>query len=320
MKLHIFVGSSVEALERAREVSKVLASNSAVQVDLWTDIFEPGYLTFEALELMLLQCGAAVFVASPDDEIKIRDKIVRCPRANIMLEFGLVAGRLGRHSVAVCQYGGAELPSDLAGMTVIRMDPPPGEPNPELFRQQAEQRLQLWTSRLIATAEGIPRTQTVHGYTGRWDIDICLHKWRDFPVVNPGYVQIKGHLDLYLPPSGQVGRGLAHGRLQFKLPEGGAGKGLYQGEYRTAHDVIDAVCMKDGALELTTEVFALQRMQSIGTPPVELAGIDLLPELWSGRWKLTPSGARALTGTLRTEGSIVSEGTVKATQHSSYPA
>jgi hypothetical protein len=320
MRRRIFVGSSNEALDVARHVGEVLATGDDVKVDLWTEIFEPGYLTFEALEIMLHQCCAAVFVASPDDEMKIRDKMVKCPRANIMLEFGLVAGRLGRHSVAVCQYGGAELPSDLAGLTVIRMDPPEGEPDPEQYRRLAEQRLRLWSSRLLTTADGISRTDTLHGYTGRWDIDISLQKWRDYPVAAPGFVQVKGHLDLYIPANGQVGRGLAHGRLQFKLPEGGPGKGLYHGEYRTAHDVIDAVCQKDGSLELTTEAFALQRMQSIGTPPPELAEIDLLPEPWSARWKLSPSvGGRTLEGVLRTEGSIVSEGIVKATQHSGYP-
>jgi hypothetical protein len=253
--------------------------------------------------------------------MKIRQKVVKSPRANIMLEFGLVAGRLGRHNVAVCQYGGAELPSDLAGMTVIRMDPPDGEPNADSYRQQAEQRLRLWASRLLATAEGIPRTDTVHGYTGRWDINTSLQKWRDFSVVHSGFVQTKGHLDLYLPANGQVGRGLAHGRLQFKLLDSSSGAVLYHGQYRTAHDVIDAVCMRDGSLELTTEAFALQKMQAVGTPPPELAGMDLLPEPWSARWRLNPTGdPRSMEGTIRTEGCVTSEGTVRATQHSGYPA
>ncbi len=319
MKRSIFVGSSSEALDKARHICALLSTEAEVEGRLWTEIFEPGFLTFEALERMLRQCCAAVFIATADDDSKIRDKLVKSPRANVMLEFGLVAGRLGRHSVAVCQYDGAELPSDLAGLTVVRMDPPAGEPNPDLFRQNAEQKLKIWSSRLLATTEGLSRTDTVHGYTGRWDFAVDLRTWRDFPVVSPGYVQVKGYWDLFLPASGQVGRGLAHGRVQFKLPEGSSGQGFYYGEYRTAHEVIEAVCLKDGSIELTTEAFAIQRMAFTGTPPPELAEMDMLPEPWSAQWRLRPTGEpRAFEGTVRTEGHILSEGTVKATKHSDF--
>jgi hypothetical protein len=297
----------------------VLSTVDEVESHLWTEIFEPGFLTFEALEIMLHQCCAAVFIASADDEMRIRERIVKAPRANILLEFGLVAGRLGRHSVAICQYGGAELPSDLAGLTLIRMDPTAEDHDADLFRQQAEQRLKIWSSRLLATAEGLPRTDTVHGYSGRWDFHLSLQKWRDLQVANPGYAQVKGYLDLFLPASGQVGRGLAHGRMQFKLPEGGAGKGLYHGEYRTAHEIVNAVCSKDGSLELTTEAFALQMIQEAGTPPAELVQMGVLPEPWSAHWSLAPTNdARNLTGTVRTQGDFLSEGTVKATKLSEF--
>ena len=123
-----------------------------------------------------------------------------------MLEFGLVAGERCEAAIAsrICQYGCAEMPSDLAGMTVIRIGSASGRAR---IRNCSGNRRSSGfdssgRSRLIATAEGIPRTQTVHGYTGRWDIDICLPRVGGIfqLVVNPGYVQIKGHLDLYLPP------------------------------------------------------------------------------------------------------------------------
>jgi predicted nucleotide-binding protein len=194
VKRRLFVGSSNEALDKAHHICALLSAVDDVESHLWTEIFEPGFLTFEALEVMLHQCCAAVFIASADDEMRIRDKLVKVPRANILLEFGLVAGRLGRHSVAVCQYGGAELPSDLAGLTVIRMDPTDEEPDADLFRQHAEQRLKIWSSRLLATADGISRTETVHGYSGRWDFDLTLQKWRDLRVASPGYAHVKGLL------------------------------------------------------------------------------------------------------------------------------
>src|SRR5262245_13140659 len=115
----IFIGSSSEGEECAKEIGRLLSRDRGVRCLMWREIFEPGFLTFEALEEMLLRCCGAVFVATPDDHSQIRGRSVNAPRANIMLEFGLVAGRLGRHNIALCQYGYAELPSDLQALTVI---------------------------------------------------------------------------------------------------------------------------------------------------------------------------------------------------------
>lgn len=191
-----------------------------MQAVLWTDVFDPGSLTFEALEDLLRKCCAAVFIASPDDETILRDQMIRTPRANTMLEFGLVAGRMGHHSVAICQYGKSQLPSDLAGLTVIRM-------------------------------------KAADGGNGQAD-----------------------------PP--------------------------YVGEFLTAHEIRSAVGNKDGSLELTAEAFALQKIQTSGTPPAELSGLDLLPEPWSARWILTPANDLTLSGTVRSQGGILTDGKVTA--------
>ncbi len=314
MKRHIFVGSSTEALEQARHVCKILSNIDDVEAELWTDVFDPGFLTFEVLEAMLRRCCAAVFIVSAEDQTLIRDKLVQVPRANIMLEFGLVAGRLGHHSVAVCQYGKPELPSDLAGLTVIHMDPPDGDPAPDVFQQQAEKKLQIWSSRLLATASGISRTDVVHGYTGRWDFDLALSVWRDRRIIAPSYATVKGYLDLFLMSNGQVGRGLAHGRMQFRLLSGSPGVESYSGEFRTAHEIRNAVCARDGSLELITEAFALEKMETSGAPPLELAEMDRFPEPWCAQWKLTPNGEFALSGTVKSQGTIATEGTVVTTK------
>jgi Predicted nucleotide-binding protein containing TIR-like domain len=314
VKRYIFIGSSSEALEKARHIREILSHDDDVQAVLWTDVFDPGSLTLEALEDMLRKCCAAVFIASPDDETILRDQTIRTPRANTMLEFGLVAGRLGHHSVAICQYGKSQLPSDLAGLTVIRMEAADGDPNPGVFEANARDKLRVWSSRLLATAAGIPRTDIVHGYTGRWNFEIYLHTWRDLQITSPGYAHVKGYLDLFLPANGQIGRGLAHGQLQFNLLGKSQADAPYVGGFRTAHEIISAVGNKDGSLELTTEAFALQKIQTSGTPPPELSGMDLWPEPWSARWILTPSNDLTLSGTVRSQGGIVTDGKVTATK------
>ena len=131
-KRRVFIGSSSEYLPEVSRIKQLL-DNDSIECVLWTTVFQPGYLTFEALESMLLDCGAAVFLATPDDEAEIRHERVATPRANVMLEFGLVAGRLGRHNIAVCRYTNANMPSDLQGLTVIEMGRPGrrvGDPEP----------------------------------------------------------------------------------------------------------------------------------------------------------------------------------------------
>jgi len=273
-------------------------------------VFQPGFLTFEALEAMLLRCCGAVFVATPDDQSVIRGQTVSSPRANIMLEFGLVAGRMGRHSIALCQYGQVALPSDLTGLTVIAMDPVPGAQDADGHRKKAEDNLRLWASRLVATTGQVPRTDVVHGYTGRWDFAIQLDRWRDLIVPPGGYVQVNGYFDLLMPAGGQTGRGLAHGTILFRLPEPNGTP--YQGEFRTAHEITNAVCRRDGSLELTFEAFAVQRISTIGSAPAQLEGIEVQREPWSARWELSPSAEpRTLSGSVATEGAIISTGTAK---------
>ncbi len=85
---------------------------SALTPQLWTTFFDAGSLTFEALEDMLRECCAAVFVIRRDDIVHhvhrgdaptakenrppAEEKAAYMPRGNVLIEFGLVAGRLGR--------------------------------------------------------------------------------------------------------------------------------------------------------------------------------------------------------------------------------
>lgn len=308
MNRRVFVGSSTESLDKATNICETLSKvDSSLESSLWKKWFEPGFLTFEVLEEMLGSCCGAVFVATPDDRTIVRGREIACPRGNVLLEFGLVAGRLGRHNVAVCQYGGAVLPSDLKGLTVIEMDGPDSK--------EAEEKLRIWASRLYATADTISRTQLVHGYTGRWEFNLQLHKWRDVPIRPHDYAQVKGSLGLYLAATGQTGNGLAHARLFFKLTGQDSGAKIFQGEYHTSYEITDAFCHTDGSLEFTTQAFALQKVYTRGVPPLELEGLDIQPEPWSSRWKLAPgSEPRSLEGSVITEGTGITEGRVVATK------
>jgi hypothetical protein len=318
LKRRIFVGSSSEGLEHAREVAQLIASDTTT-AQLWSGVFEPGYLTFEVLEQVLAEADAAVFIATPDDKAVIRGRTLAVPRANILLEFGLVAGRLGRHNIAICQYGGTELPSDLKGLTVVEMDPPDPPPGaaPTFatdFRKRAVERLQAWSSRLLPTAEMVPRTETVHGYTGRWTFDLHLDHWRGVDV-DPfsSYVEGNGSIQLFVDASGKTGHGFVWGHLIFKLAcDEQPDQPAFQGELRFCHEISNVVCDAVGGIRFTTRGFALQKVMASGAPPAVIGSLGDLPEPWPFSWELRCAATpRTLDGCLNAENPGRTSGTIR---------
>lgn len=305
VKRRIFVGSSSQQLSKAHEICRLLKTFGDVEPVLWTGVFDPGLVTFEALEEMLVRCCAAVLVATPDDHVNLNGKDISAPRSNIMLEFGLLAGRLGRHNIALCCYGGVQLPTDLGGLTYVDMDN--AEPD-----MRPQDKLKNWASKLLPTADMIARTDIVHGYTGRWDFNLQLDRWRNFPISSGDYVYVKGMLDLVITANGQNGKGLAHGRLLFKLTIGAdADRRSYQGEFQTAHEITGAYCETDGSLHFTSEAFVVKYMTPSVAAPPGLSGLDVA-EPWQALWQLSPSSEpRALEGCVSTNDVVGTHGTAR---------
>jgi len=316
MKRRIFIGSSTEGLDQAVCIKDLLASFGDIEPVLWPEIFKPGLLTFEALENVLLRCCAAVFVATADDVTTFRGQSIRTPRANVMLEFGLVAGRIGRHSIALCLFGGAQLPSDLQGLTVIDMTPPEPAPKPEPVHCSSvslrpEDRLHLWTSSLLSTTDLIARTDILHGYSGRWEFALQLNHWRGRDLRFPSYAYVNGTFDLIISANGQAGHGFAQGCVQFKLMLSDGGERTFQGEYRTAHEIASADCSSDGSLHFTSHAFAIGKLNTSGIAPPELSTLDLT-EPWTAQWQLSPSAEpRSLEGTVSSGDAVGTSGSVK---------
>jgi hypothetical protein len=116
-KPRVFIGSSSEGLPLAEALFSCIARET--EPTLWThQIFTPGAYPLEALEKAVRNHSFAVLVASPDDELVKRGVLVPTMRDNLLLEFGLFAGALGRNRVFfVCpDHPKIDLPSDLFGI------------------------------------------------------------------------------------------------------------------------------------------------------------------------------------------------------------
>ena len=119
----IIIGCSTEALRSARQLQRLLGPE--VDARLWDEgLFPPGEFTLESLETHAGEYDGAVLVAAADDHVISRGVTLAAPRDNVILEFGLFVARLGRRrTLLLVESPEVKLPSDVAGLTVLRFRP-----------------------------------------------------------------------------------------------------------------------------------------------------------------------------------------------------
>lgn len=112
----LFIGSSSEGRQIAEDLEHSLGSTvHPVRWDL--DVFDPGNFTLEALLNTAAEVDFAILVATPDDTTTKRGTAKPAARDNIILEFGIFAGALGRDRSFILAAGAIDLPTDLFGLT-----------------------------------------------------------------------------------------------------------------------------------------------------------------------------------------------------------
>jgi hypothetical protein len=117
MKPRVFIGSSKEGLSIAYAIQHNLENDAEVTV--WAqDVFRPSQFVLESLTDQLDNTDVGIFVFSADDVVKMRGAEHAAVRDNVLFEYGLYVGRLGRkRSFIVAPSGAAlHLPSDLNGI------------------------------------------------------------------------------------------------------------------------------------------------------------------------------------------------------------
>lgn len=118
--MRIFLGSSTESLQLAKRLALWIEECGHTPL-LWDDIgvFPLGQFTFESLVHLTAQIDGAILLFAADDRVWYRGQDTTQPRDNVLLEYGLFAGTLGRDRAIVCLHGDPKLPVDLKGITTL---------------------------------------------------------------------------------------------------------------------------------------------------------------------------------------------------------
>jgi hypothetical protein len=118
----VFIGSSSEARLCAEVVAELVDESPLFEAVPWwhEEVFRSGMSFLESLFELLGQTSFGIFVARPDDLLIKRNRPSLAVRDNVLFEYGLFAGQLGRRSASLLLIGNADLPSDLVGISHVR--------------------------------------------------------------------------------------------------------------------------------------------------------------------------------------------------------
>lgn len=124
----LFIGSSSEGRDVARHLQAELNGSGICEVERWDqNVFEPSGYTLDSLLRVASSVDFAVLVATADDMTVSRGVTTLSVRDNVILEFGLFAGALGRERVYLLPAGGPKLPTDVQGLTWLTYHPQVGD-------------------------------------------------------------------------------------------------------------------------------------------------------------------------------------------------
>lgn len=121
----VFIGSSSEALDKARIIQEILETLGA-KTTCWADddAFTLSHNTIDELIESAHTHDAGIFIFDKDDElVSSRDNVTKyTPRDNVIAEAGMFVSVLGKESVVLCTVPGVHEISDFKGITTLFYD------------------------------------------------------------------------------------------------------------------------------------------------------------------------------------------------------
>jgi Predicted nucleotide-binding protein containing TIR-like domain len=172
MKPRIFIGSSSEGLATARLVKEMLSDIADCQI--WNEeFFKMNRSSFESLSEGAILFDFATLVATADDIQLKRDDLQSIARDNVIFEFGLYVGRLGRYRAFLLKEKGLGLPSDFFGITLPEFDNSKADGQGSLQVAVDGIRLHILEQSKLYQLSFIPSTAIAIGYFENFVLKVC---------------------------------------------------------------------------------------------------------------------------------------------------
>jgi predicted nucleotide-binding protein len=123
-KPRIFVASSSEGKHIARALRLELGEDGDIEVEVWDKIFAISSYPLDALEEAMKRADFAIAIMRGDDIVVSRKKESPAPRDNVVLEYGMALGMLGRPRTLMMVPKGVQpkLSSDSSGLNYLPYD------------------------------------------------------------------------------------------------------------------------------------------------------------------------------------------------------
>ena len=166
----IFIGSTGEAQHLAITLQSAIDRWASVRV--WSQgVFEQNRANLDNLLKVAADFDFACILATPDDFTESRGKASDAPRDNIIFEFGLFLGALGRDRVFFIYPREVQLklPTDLSGVSFLEYKPPDENNPPDSVLAPVANAILA-----IVRREGVRKRAVLHRYEpilGHGDID-----------------------------------------------------------------------------------------------------------------------------------------------------
>lgn len=123
--MKIFLGSSTESARTMNEVAGWLEKEGRHSVYRWKapGVIHQGHAYFDEHLRIITEMDGALFIFAEDDKVQKRDRATAATRDNVIFEYGMFVGFLGRESVLRLVVGEPDTPTDLHGLHVLRLPP-----------------------------------------------------------------------------------------------------------------------------------------------------------------------------------------------------
>lgn len=201
-KSSVFIGSSKEGGQIAEKIRQALSE--AADCTLWCgSFFELNVSTFDNLCKKAVMFDFAILVATKDDKALIRKKQYPVMRDNVLFEYGLFTGTIGRKRTFVLLERGVRIPSDWAGITTSFFE---NENDLSVFCGQMKRKIleECAMSRISL----LPSTSSAIGYYTNFLQPLCavLQREKEIDVAGTRYPFVAGRnrIVILVPPQLQT--------------------------------------------------------------------------------------------------------------------